>query len=100
MSQQEIILELTGPLQNAAGLRSISVPCHGLCNVGTVLTHLLQACPAAAKVLGDIERYRPQSGALPPGLLIVRDSAAIPSRLETTVASGERLTLLPMISGG
>jgi hypothetical protein len=65
-----------------------------------VLLRFLQVCPSAAKVLGDVERYRIDSGPLPPGLLIVRDAVTIPSRLETIVSGGERLTLLPMLSGG
>lgn len=100
MSQQEIILELTGPLQNAAACPLVSVSCDGNSTLGTVLLRFLHSCPSAAKVLGDLERYRPKTGALPPGLLVVRDSVAIPSRLETTVAGGDRLTLMPMISGG
>jgi hypothetical protein len=100
MSQQEIILELTGPLKNAAESAVITVSCDGHATLGMVLRNFIQVCPSAAKVLGDADRYRLETGPLPPGLLIVRDSVAIPSRLETPVSGGERLTLMPMISGG
>lgn len=100
MNGREIILELTGPLQNAAGCASVSVSCDGHSTLGMVLLDFIHACPSAAKVLGDPERYRPETGVLPPGLLVIRNAVAIPSRLETTVVGGDRLTLMPMISGG
>jgi molybdopterin converting factor small subunit len=65
-----------------------------------VFAWLLNQYPAAKNVLGDSSRYTATEGDLPPGLLVVCDSVSLKARLETAVEAGDRLTLMPMISGG
>ncbi len=100
MDSDQIILELTGPLERAVGKTELCLPAAGNQMLGAVLAALITEYPAATSVLGEAGRYSAAEGDLPPGLLVVRDSAAIHARLETPVCAGERLTLMPMISGG
>jgi molybdopterin converting factor small subunit len=96
----QILIELTGPLERAAGRSQVSIPCESSQTLGAVFAWLLNQYPAAKNVLGDSSRYMATEGDLPPGLLVICDSVSLKARLETAVKAGDRLTLMPMISGG
>lgn len=100
MSDREIILELTGPLERAAGRAEVALRCNGEQRLGVVLASLAALHPETAHLLGDVDRFSTATGELPPGILVIRDSQTIPARLETPIAAGDRLTLMPLISGG
>lgn len=100
MSETEITLELTGPLARVVGQSEVSLPCEPDDRLGAVLVRLVSTFPAAEGILGSRTSLETAAGKLPPGLLVVRNAATVPSQLETPVAAGERITLLPMISGG
>ena len=99
-NQNQILIELTGPLERAAGRSQVAIPCDSSQTLGAVFAWLLNQYPAAKNVLGDSSRYTATEGDLPPGLLVVCDSVSLKARLETAVEAGDRLTLMPMISGG
>lgn len=99
-SQNHILIELTGPLERAAGCSQVTVPCECSPTLGAVLAWLLHEYPATTNSLGSPGRYTADEGDLPSGLLVIRDSATLKARLETPIHAGERLTLMPMISGG
>jgi molybdopterin converting factor small subunit len=98
--QNQILIELTGPLQRAAGCSEVVIPCESSRTLGAVCAWLLIEFPATKTVLGDSSRYAVTEGDLPPGLLVICDSVTLKARLETAVKAGDRLTLMPMISGG
>lgn len=99
-SDSRVILELTGPLERAVGCGEVAIPISDACRLGQVLARLVQDYPAAAAVITD-EAFAAQSdGNLPPGLLVIRDGVAIAAKLNTEITAGQRLTLMPMISGG
>lgn len=95
-----ILIELTGPLERAAGCSQVAIPCESSRTLGALFAWLLNEYPATKNVLGDSRRYTATEGELPPGLLVICDSVTLKARLETTVKAGDRLTLMPMISGG
>lgn len=96
----QILIELTGPLERAAGCAQVRIPCESSRTLGAVFAWLLNEYPATKNVLGDSNRYTQTEGDLPPGLLVISDSVVMKARLETAVKAGDRLTLMPMISGG
>jgi len=96
----QILIELTGTLERAAGCSQVSIPCESSQSLGSIFIRILDEYPATKSVLGDSSRYKSTEGELPPGLLVIRDSVAMKARLETAVNIGDRLTLMPMISGG
>jgi molybdopterin converting factor small subunit len=100
MTKNEIILELTGPLERAAGCSEVRILSESAQTLSSVLMCLLTDYPQTKNVLGESSRYIVTEGELPPGLLVIRDSVALQARLETRVEPGDRLTLMPMISGG
>lgn len=99
-NQNQILIELTGPLERAAGRSQVAIPCEASQTLGAVLAWLLNQYPATKNVLGESSRYAAPEGDLPPGLLVICDSVTLKARLETVVKAGDRLTLMPMISGG
>ncbi len=98
--QNQILIELTGPLQRAAGCSQVAIPCESSHTLGAVFALLLNQYPAMKNVLGDSGRYTSTEGDLPPGLLVICDSVTLKARLETSVKAGDQLILMPMISGG
>jgi hypothetical protein len=100
MTKNEIILELTGPLERAAGCSEVRILSESTQTLSSVLMCLLKDYPETKNILGESSRYIAMEGELPPGLLVIRDSVALQARLETRVEPGNRLTLMPMISGG
>ncbi len=100
MTDSEVILELTGPLERAVGAAEVTVPLESPPCLGRVISRLVRDHPAAGHYLGDIERFAAAEGDFPAGLLVIREGIALAARLETSVTPGERLTLMPLISGG
>lgn len=98
--RNQILIELTGPLERAAGCSQVAIPYESSQTLGAVFARLLNEYPATKNALGDPGRYTATAGDLPPGLLVICDSVVLKARLETTVKAGDRLTLMPMISGG
>lgn len=96
----ELTLELTGPLERVVGHSELTVPAAHDDRLGQVIGRLVRQHPDAASLLADSEYFEQSEGSFPPGFLVIRDGAAIEARLETPVAAGQRLTLMPMISGG
>ena len=96
----EIVIELTGPLERAAGCSQVAIPCESSQTLRAVFAWLLNQYPATKNVLGDSSRYTATEGDLPPGLLVICDCVSLKVRLETSVKVGDRLILMPMISGG
>lgn len=96
----QILIELTGPLERAAGRSQVAIPFESSRTLGAMFAWLLNEYPATKNVLGDSGRYTATEGDLPPGLLVICDSVTLKARLETVVKAGDRLTLMPMISGG
>lgn len=94
-----VTLELTGPLENLVGAPSLDLPI-GRGRIGDLLAELVERHPEARGHLAEPAELRRDDGSLPPGFLVIRDGAAVPARLESPIAAGERLTLLSMISGG
>lgn len=99
-SPSRVTLELTGPLERAVGIGEVVIEIDGKCHLGQVVQRLLQDYPTAANVIANESFFGRAEGAFPPGLLVIRDGAAIAAKLDTEVADGQRLTLMPMISGG
>ncbi len=98
MTQWQVTLEFSGPLQRNMQTSELTVQGSGPCNISSVLTALLHSQPAAAAALGATPES--VSETLPPGLLVLRNRVLLPLRPETSLQPGERLTLMPMISGG
>lgn len=97
---QRIVLELTGPLERAVGQEEVAIPWSGEGRLGDLLKQFCEAHPAASEWLdADGGLTRPDAE-FPAGFLVIRDSAALSASLETSVTAGERLTLMPLISGG
>ena len=99
-SDSRVTVELTGPLERAVGCGEVVIQISGGCRLGQVVGRLVQEYPAAAAVIADESFFQQSEGSLPPGLLVIRDGVAIAAKLDTEVADGQRLTLMPMISGG
>ena len=95
-----VTIELTGPLERIAGRREVAVPAAAEASLGRVIAELVRRHPDTAAYLADPEELERNEGGFPAGFLVIRDGQAIPPRLETPVAAGQRLTLMPMISGG
>lgn len=95
-----IILELTGPLQRAVGHDEIAIAWSGEGRLGDLLHRFCRDYPAAAELLGGDAHWASADAAFPAGMLVVRDSAALAPKMETPIAAGDRLTLMPLISGG
>jgi len=95
-----IILELTGPLERAVGVTEVPLTCAEAETLGRILARLVEKHPAASRFVGEVDGLTSAAGGMPRGLLVVRDSVTLPPSLETAVAAGERLTLMPMLSGG
>jgi len=72
--QNPILIELTGPLERAAGCSQILIPCESSQTLGAVFAWLLNQYPATKDVLGDFSFYTATEGNLPPGLLVICDS--------------------------
>jgi molybdopterin converting factor small subunit len=100
MPADSCTIELTGPLEVALGRRSVVVACPAAGTIGSLLASLVAEHPGAARFLGEAARLAEATGPLPTAMLVVRDGAALPASLEVAVRPGDRLTLLPMISGG
>lgn len=98
-SPDTITLELTGPLQRLVGEVAVQLSVGGG-RLGQVLAALVEHFPEAQEHLSSATELRQSNGPLPPGFLVIRDGATVPSRLETPVNAGDRLTLLSIISGG
>lgn len=96
----ELTLELTGPLERAVGHSELTVSAAPNDRLGQVIGRLVRKHPDAASLLAEPTYFDQNEGSFPPGFLVIRDGAAIDARLETPVAAGQRLTLMPMISGG
>ena len=73
-NQNQILIELTGPLERAAGRSQVAIPCDSSQTLGAVFAWLLNQYPATKNVLGDSNRYAAGVGNLPPGLLVICDS--------------------------
>lgn len=99
-SDSRVTLELTGPLERAVGCGEVVIQISDGWRLGQVVGRLVQEYPAAAAVIADESFFTQSEGNLPPGLLVIRDGVAIAAKLDTEVADGQRLTLMPMISGG
>lgn len=95
-----VTLELTGPLERVVGCGEVTIPAEAEDRLGRVVGGLVRRYPDAATLLAKASFFDHREGSFPPGFLVIRDGAAIAARLETPVAAGERLTLMPMISGG
>lgn len=98
MTQWQVTLEFSGPLQRAMQFTELTVQGSGPCTISSVLAALLHSQPAAANALAASPET--VSRTLPPGLLVLRNRTLLPLHPDTTVTPGERLTLMPMISGG
>lgn len=99
-ADSRVTLELTGPLQRAVGCSEVIIPLSDRCNLGHVIERLVHEYPAAASVIADESFFQQSDGKFPAGLLVIRDGVAIAAKLDTQVTSGQRITLMPMISGG
>jgi molybdopterin converting factor small subunit len=99
-SDSHVTLELTGPLERAVGRGEVVIDLNGVHRLGQLIGRLVQAYPAAANIIADESFFEQPSGNLPPGLLVIRDGVAIAAKLDTEIVAGQRLTLMPMISGG
>lgn len=95
-----VTLELTGPLERVVGASEVTIPAEADDRLGRVVGRLVQKYPDAAQYLADETFFQQSEGKFPPGFLVIRDGATIAARLETPVAAGDRLTLMPIISGG
>lgn len=95
-----VTIELTGPLERAVGQERLQIDWPHAAPLGQLLLRISDDFPSAADLLGDRSRLEPADGDCPPGVLVIRDGEAIPPRLETVIEPGQRLTLMPMISGG
>jgi molybdopterin converting factor small subunit len=95
-----VTLELTGPLERAVGSGEVVIEIDGNCRLGNVVQRLVQDYPAAGAVIANEAFFGRADGLFPPGLLVIRDGTAIVAKLDTEIADGQRLTLMPMISGG
>ena len=95
-----VTIELTGPLERIVGRREVAVPSDAEDSLGRVMAELVRHHPDTAAYLADPQELGRNDGGFPAGFLVIRDGQAIPPRLETPVAAGQRLTLMPMISGG
>jgi len=100
MSSGSIVLVLTGPLHKATGLQEVALPCRETCSLGEVLGQFLRQYPAAVSVCGLTNLSDSPLDRIPPGLLVLRDNALLPLIPSTEIGSSQRLTLMPMISGG
>ena len=98
MTQWQVTLEFSGPLQRAMQTRELTVTGSGACTLASILAALLVAQPRAAQALAVPADS--VATTLPPGLLVLRNRVLLPLKPETSVTPGERLTLMPMISGG
>jgi len=97
-----VTLELTGPLERTVGKCEVNVYVRDTAPLplGEVVGQFVREHPAAASLIADAAFFEQTQGCFPPGLLVIRNSVAIAAKIETTVAAGERLTLMPIISGG
>ena len=100
MSRSEITLELTGLLARAGSRNEVRFPAEGSLQIGDVLAQLVREFPVTAEILGSETRLTAEDGNLPSGLMIIRDGSVLPFRLETMVSPGDRLMVMPLISGG
>jgi hypothetical protein len=100
MNPNNILIELTGPLERAAGCSQVQLPCDSPLSLRTIFIQLLAEYPATGSVLGNVERHSSPEGYFPPGLLVICDSFAIKAGPDTLVDPGHRITLMSMISGG
>lgn len=99
-SDSRVTLELTGPLQRAVGCGEVVIHLNGEHRLGQLVGRLVQEYPAAADIIAGESFFEQSEGNLPPGLLVIRDGVAIAAKLDTEIVAGQRLTLMPMISGG
>lgn len=97
---KRLTLELTGPLERAVGAGEVAILAEPDDRLGRVVGQLVRKFPDAAQFLADEAFFQQSEGKFPPGFLVVRDGATIAPRLETPVAAGDRLILMPIISGG
>lgn len=95
-----IILELTGPLERAVGQDEVAIAWSGEGRLGDLLRQFCRAYPTAAELLGGDAHWAGDDAEYPAGILVIRDSAALAPKMETAIAAGDRLTLMPLISGG
>lgn len=93
-------IELTGPLQRAVGEDEVRLDWPNEASLGELLKSLLSSHPEAADLLGDPQTLELPDAAVPSGLLVIRGAIVLPPTLETPIAPGDRLTLMPLISGG
>lgn len=100
MNTGTITIELSGPLERALSKTVVEVDSPASLTLGELFTRIGEQYPEARRFLGCEADPLPGEGPLPGGLLVIRDSAVLPSRLETTVNVGDQLALMPMISGG
>ncbi len=95
-----ITVELTGQLQHHLQHEQLTLDCSQTPTLAGVLGALAIAAPASIGILGEAITAPQELTALPPGLLIMRQQAMLPRDPQTAVSDGDRLTLIPMISGG
>jgi len=93
-------LELTGPLRRAAGTQHVTVPCSTQISLAELIDHLRVLFPPTAAHLNPGATTADGHSALPPGLLVLRDQQLLPADPKFTVAAGDQIILMPMISGG
>lgn len=93
-------IELTGPLQRAVGEDEVRLDWPGEASLGELLKSLLSSHPDARDLLGDAQSLELPDAAVPAGLLVIRGAIVLPPTLDTPIAPGDRLTLMPLISGG
>ena len=93
-------IELTGPLQRAVGEDEVRLDWPSEDSLGEVLKALLSSHPEAGDLLGDARSLELPDAGVPPGLLVIRGAIVLPPTLDTLIAPGDRLTLMPLISGG
>jgi len=99
-SDSLVTLELTGPLERAVGCGEVVICLNGEKRLGQLFCRLVREYPAAADVIADEAFFEQTVGNLPAGLLVIQNGVAIAAKLDTEVVAGQRLTLMPMISGG